>query len=88
METIKYQLATKTINMPLRRSTHMYCMYCATNLHDYGQTYCDKCLLPFDNSWIISCYHDVNKLSICRRIQCTVRSMYYRSKKCLFLHTE
>jgi len=61
----------------------MYCMYCGTNLHDYGQEQCDKCLVPFDNDWIISCYHEVNKLSMYRRMKCMFISMYYRSKQCL-----
>jgi len=71
--------------MTLRRATHMYCMYCMTNLHDYGQTHCDKCLIPFDNHWIISCYHDSRKLSILKRIRCMIVSAYYRTKGCLHI---
>ena len=37
----------------LRRSTHIYCNYCGTNLYDYAQRECDKCLLPFDNGYML-----------------------------------
>ena len=29
----------------MRRSTHLYCRYCKTNLSDYGAERCDKCHL-------------------------------------------
>lgn len=32
----------------LKRSTHMYCSFCGTNLEEYRQRHCEGCLLPLD----------------------------------------
>ena len=65
----------------LVRQTHMYCLYCMTNLHDYGQTSCVNCLLVFDKAWLVSDMFS-DKLSLYRRIQCFFMSVHLKSKQC------
>ena len=65
----------------LVRQTHMYCRYCMTNLHDYGQPSCVNCLLDFDKAWLVSDMFS-EKLSLYRRIQCFFTSAHLKSKQC------
>ena len=63
----------------LRRSTHLYCVYCYTNLYDYGQIECDNCRLPFDKEYMLSGF-DKTSIHIILRTYLFFKSNFFKFK--------
>lgn len=69
-------------NMPssppmLKRSTHLYCDICFTNLEEYGQKKCNGCLLSLEEEGMVNTnYGKVTGVKGLRRIKLFITSKF------------
>lgn len=58
----------------MRRSTHLYCKYCKTNLYDYGQEQCDRCLIDLRKDRVTLDMDE--KMGFLKKIECFFESKF------------
>ena len=69
----------------LSRSTHFYCSFCFTNLEEYGQERCKKCLLYLNKreGMVIMDNNFDTKMNPSRKFYLIITSWFYRIVNCV-----
>lgn len=67
----------------LKRSTHQYCFFCGTNLEEYRQLSCNRCLLPLhEEEGMVVTGSDLRKdMGFMKRMRLTIKSTFLRFVK-------
>ena len=70
----------------MRRSTHLYCKYCKTNMRDYGEERCDKCYISLTSDRVT--FYPLESMPIKQRLYCFLESLQYKFNLCSCVRKE